>query len=175
MPQKINEDNLLTNLQKCHFAKTEIERIVLKFTQTGISQLESKVAAVLAITTRTTLKRLRWFHGFVDYISRNTCAKAKKISSCDEYFIVPTVSKIRDPFKHYWKKKPSKLHNLNTILKLNWPTSRPTKPFAPQTLLSKRSRLQEKIKLLHQIYHILIPRQQLHRNLRYHISSRIQT
>ena len=34
--KKLDEDNLGVNLQKCHFAKTEIEWLGYKFTQTGI-------------------------------------------------------------------------------------------------------------------------------------------
>ena len=36
--KKLDEDNLRINLQKCHFAKTEIEWLGYRFTQTGISQ-----------------------------------------------------------------------------------------------------------------------------------------
>ena len=35
--KKLDEDNLRVNLQKCHFAKTEIEWLGYKFTQIGIS------------------------------------------------------------------------------------------------------------------------------------------
>ena len=38
--KKLDDDNLRFNLQKCHFAKTEIEWLGYKFTQTGISPLE---------------------------------------------------------------------------------------------------------------------------------------
>ena len=40
--KNLDDDNLRTNLQKCHFAKTEIEWLGYKFTQTGLSQLEIK-------------------------------------------------------------------------------------------------------------------------------------
>ena len=56
------------NLQKCHFGKTEIEWLGYKFTQTGISPLENKTAAILAILPPSTLKRLRSFLGSVNYI-----------------------------------------------------------------------------------------------------------
>ena len=46
------------DLQKCHFAKTEIEWLGYKFTQTGISPLDNKTAAILAIRAPSTLKRL---------------------------------------------------------------------------------------------------------------------
>ena len=56
------------NLQKCHFAKTEIEWLVHKFTQTGISPLERKTAAILTIPPPSTLKRQRSFLGSVHFI-----------------------------------------------------------------------------------------------------------
>ena len=42
--KKLDEGNLRINLQKRYFAKTEIEWLGYKFTQTGISPLESKTA-----------------------------------------------------------------------------------------------------------------------------------
>ena len=50
--------------------KTEIEWLGYKFTQTGISPLESKTAAILTIPTPTTLKRLRSSLGSVHYIGK---------------------------------------------------------------------------------------------------------
>ena len=38
--KKLDNDNLRLNLQKCHFAKTEIEWLGYKLTQAGISPLE---------------------------------------------------------------------------------------------------------------------------------------
>ena len=68
--QKLDDDNLRINLQKCHFAKSVIEWLGYKFTQTGISPLESKTAAILTIQPPTTLKRLRSFLGSVHYIGK---------------------------------------------------------------------------------------------------------
>ena len=68
--KELEEDKLRINLQKCHFAKTEIEWLGNKFTQTGISHLESKTAAILSIPPPTTLKRLRSFLGSVHYIGK---------------------------------------------------------------------------------------------------------
>ena len=68
--KKLEDDNLRINLQKCHFAKSEIEWLGYKFTQTGISPLESKTAAILTIPPPTTLKRLRSFLGSVHYIGK---------------------------------------------------------------------------------------------------------
>ena len=68
--KKLDDDNLRINLQKCHFAKTEIEWLGYKFKQTGILPLESKTAAILTIPPPTTLKRLRSFLGSVHYIGK---------------------------------------------------------------------------------------------------------
>ena len=68
--KKLDDDNLRINLQKSHFAKIEIEWLGYKFTQTGISPLESKTAAILTIPPPTTLKRLRSFLGSVHYIGK---------------------------------------------------------------------------------------------------------
>ena len=68
--KKLDEDNLRINLQKCHFAKTGIEWLGYKFTQTGISPLEIKTAAILTIPPPTTLKRIRSFLGSVNYIGK---------------------------------------------------------------------------------------------------------
>ena len=68
--KKLDDDNLRINLQKCHFAKSQIEWLGYKFTQTGISPLESKTAAILKIPPPTTLKRLRSFLGSVHYIGK---------------------------------------------------------------------------------------------------------
>ena len=67
--KKLYDDNLRINLQKCHFTKTEIERLGYKFTQTGISLLENKTLN-LTIPPPTTLKRLRSFLGSVHYIGK---------------------------------------------------------------------------------------------------------
>ena len=68
--KKLDDDNLRINHQKCHFAKTEIEWLGYKFTQTGILPLENKTAATLTIPPPTTLKRLRSFLGSVHYIGK---------------------------------------------------------------------------------------------------------
>ena len=66
--RKLNEDNLRINLQKRHFAKTEIGWLCHKFDQKGILPLERKTAVNLAIPSVTTLKRLRSFPGSLHYI-----------------------------------------------------------------------------------------------------------
>ena len=62
--------NLRINLPKCHFGKLEIDWLGYHISQSGISTLESKTAAILAIEAPKTLKKLRSFLGSVHYIGK---------------------------------------------------------------------------------------------------------
>ena len=68
--KKLDEDNLRINLPKCHFAKTEIEWLGHKFTQSGIAPLESKTAAIASLPAPKNLKQLRSFLGAVHYLGK---------------------------------------------------------------------------------------------------------
>ena len=68
--KKLDEDNLRIILSKCHFAKTEIEWLGHKFTQSGIAPLESKTAAILYLSVPKNLKQLRSFLGSVHYLGK---------------------------------------------------------------------------------------------------------
>ena len=68
--KKLDEDNLRINLPKCHFAKTEIEWLGHKFSQSGIAPLESKTAAIAALSAPNNLKQLRSFLGSVHYLGK---------------------------------------------------------------------------------------------------------
>ena len=61
--KNMDEDNLRVNLPKCHFAKTEIEWLGHKSTQSGIKPLDTKTAANSNITAAKNLKQLRSFLG----------------------------------------------------------------------------------------------------------------
>ena len=56
MSKKLDEDNLRINLPKCHFAKTGIEWLGNKFTQSGIAPLESKTTAIINLPAPKNLK-----------------------------------------------------------------------------------------------------------------------
>ena len=43
--------------------------------------------------------------GFVDYLFRNPFAKTEIVSSYEEHFVVATISKIQNSFKHLIKHK----------------------------------------------------------------------
>ena len=102
--KKLDDDNLRINLQKCHFAKSEIEWLGYKFTQTGISPLESKTAAILTIPPPTTLKRLRSFLGSVHYIGKFISHLAQLCH--------PLRSLLKKPVKFIWTDEHTKHFNL---------------------------------------------------------------
>ena len=66
--KKLDDDNLRINIPQCHFAKTEIEWLGHRFTQSGIAPLESKTAAILNLSAPKNLKHLRSFLGSVLYL-----------------------------------------------------------------------------------------------------------
>ena len=70
--------------------------------------------------------------GLVDYISRNPFARAKKLSTYDEHFVVTTISKIRNSMKHLNKNKQNALQKFNSILKLHSPSFHSKQSIAPQ-------------------------------------------
>ena len=84
--------------------------------------------------------------GLVDYISRNPYARAKKISTYDEHFVVATISKIRDSMKYLITNKQNATKKFNSILKSNWPSHKLKWPFAPQlpTLPNTNSHIRNK-------------------------------
>ena len=53
--------------------------------------------------------------GLVDYISRNPFARATKISTYDEQFVLATISKIRDSMKHLITFKQNATKKFNSI------------------------------------------------------------
>ena len=76
--------------------------------------------------------------GLVDYISRNPFARAKKISTYDEHFVVATISKIRDSMKLFITNRQTTTTKFINILKLNLPSpTKVTQPFASRLTISK--------------------------------------
>ena len=57
--------------------------------------------------------------GLVHYISRNPYARAKKISTYDEHFVLATISKIRDSMKYLITNKQNATTKFSSILKSN--------------------------------------------------------
>ena len=81
--------------------------------------------------------------GLVDYISRNSFARAKKISTYDEHFVVATISTIRDSMEHLITNKQNATKKFSSILKSHFPSHKLKRPFAPQlqTLLNTISQI----------------------------------
>ena len=67
--KQINKDNLGI-ISKMSFFMSKNEWPAYKFTQTSVLPLESKTAAILAIPSPKTLKRLPSFRGSVHYINK---------------------------------------------------------------------------------------------------------
>ena len=68
--QRLDDENLKINLPICHFGKLEIDWLGYHISQLGISPLESKTAAILALEAPKTLKKLRSFLRSVHYIGK---------------------------------------------------------------------------------------------------------
>ena len=68
--------------------------------------------------------------GLVDCISRNPLARAKKISTYDEHFVVATISKIRDSMKHLIINKQTATKKFKSILKSNLTLQKVKRPIA---------------------------------------------
>ena len=66
--KKLDEDCLRIYLPKCHFAESEIEWLVYKFTQSGIAPLGTKISATLNLTAPKSLKQLRLFSRSLHYL-----------------------------------------------------------------------------------------------------------
>ena len=70
--------------------------------------------------------------GLVDYVSREPFARAKKISTYDEHFVVAKISKIRDSMKHLITNNQNATKKFSSILKSHLPSHKLKRPFAPQ-------------------------------------------
>ena len=68
--QRLDEEKFRINLPKCHSGKLEIDWFGYHISQSGISPLESKTAAILLFEAPKTLKKLRSFLGSDHYIGK---------------------------------------------------------------------------------------------------------
>ena len=98
--KKLDEDNLQINLPKCHFAKTEIEWLGHKFSQSGIAPLVSKTAAIASLSASKNLKQLRSFLGSVHYLGK----------------LIPNLSQLCHPLRPLLKRIQNLFGTLNMKL-----------------------------------------------------------
>ena len=91
--KKMDEDNLRKHLPKCHFARTEIEWLGYKFTQSRVAPLETKTSAILNLTALKNLTQLRSFLGSV------------------HYKFIPNLSQLCHPLQPYLKRTPKFVWN----------------------------------------------------------------
>ena len=96
--KKLDQDNLRINLPECHFAKTGIEWLGPKFTQSGTAPLESKTAAILSLSVTKNLKQLRSFLVSVHYLGK----------------FIPNLSQLCHPLRHYLKR----IQNLSGMINM---------------------------------------------------------
>ena len=66
--EKLNEENLAINLQKCEFAKEDIVWLGFKVTPNGVTPTKPKCDAILNLEHPKTLKQLRSFMGCIDHL-----------------------------------------------------------------------------------------------------------
>ena len=78
----------------------------------------------------------------VDYISRDAFAKAKKVSSYDDHFVVATISNIRDSFKQLIQNKTHTVQSLRGIIQSHSPSYSSTRLIEPQTPTSIQNNAQ---------------------------------
>ena len=67
---KLDQENLRTNLAKCHFAKEKIEWLGHNITQSSITPLSNKTDAIGKLSAPTNLKKLRLFIGSVHNLGK---------------------------------------------------------------------------------------------------------
>ena len=68
--QKLDQENLSINLEKCHFAKNEIEWLEFAINQNGIKQLVSKTEAIQNLKSPNRCKQLKSFLGSVHHLTK---------------------------------------------------------------------------------------------------------
>ena len=68
--QKLDKENLSINLEKCHFAKNEIEWLGFEFNQNGIKPLISKTEAIQNLKAPNICKHIKSFLGSVHHLTK---------------------------------------------------------------------------------------------------------
>ena len=97
--KKLNSEGIAINLQKCEFAKTNIEWLGFTITPNGIKPLITKTEAITKLDNPRTLRQLRSFLGSVHHLTK----------------IIPDLAKPSEPLQLLLKKNPESKNN-----KLDW-------------------------------------------------------
>ena len=69
---RLNEENLAINLNKCHFAKNKITWLGYEIDKKGIKPIVSKTQAILNLKSPTSHKQLKSFLGSVHHLTKFT-------------------------------------------------------------------------------------------------------
>ena len=86
--RRLDDENLRINLPNCHSAKLEIDGLGHQISQLGISPIEGKTSAILALEAPKTIKKLRSSLGSIHYIGK----------------IIPNLAQISHPLRPLLKK-----------------------------------------------------------------------
>ena len=96
---RLNKEGLAISLQKCEFAKQEIEWLGFKITPHGVTPLITKTEALQKLDIPKTLKQLRSFMGSIHHLIK----------------FIPHLAEISEPLRPLLKKE-----NVTASNKLKW-------------------------------------------------------
>ena len=97
--KNLDNEGLAVNLQKCEFAKQNIEWLGFTITPSGITPLITKTEAITKLDNPKTLKHLRSFLGSVHHLTK----------------FMPNLAELSEPLRPLLKKNPEGKNN-----KLDW-------------------------------------------------------
>ena len=111
---RLNDENLAINIDKCHFAKDKITWLGYEVTEKGIKPIVSKTQAILNLKPPTTHKQLKSFLGSVQHLIKFLPNLA---TLCQKYRDL-----LQNETKYIWTEKhQSNFRNKKTTLG-TWPT-----------------------------------------------------
>ena len=97
--QRLNDENLAINLQKCEFAKEQITWLGFVVTPNGVTPTKQKYDAIINLDNPKTLKQLRSFMGCIHHLIK----------------FIPNLARISEPLRPLLSKANTKSQN-----KLDW-------------------------------------------------------
>ena len=90
--QRLNNENLAINLQKCEFAKEQITWLGFVVTPNGVTPTKQKCDAIINLENPETLKQLRSFMGFIHHLIK----------------FIPNLARISEPLRPLLSKANTK-------------------------------------------------------------------